>query len=363
MSRIVESSEEDLARPGEQVSVSAPAPVQDAPAGAIQQEAAVAAPPAVPTVQETPLPPQAAEPRPEDSADSSEEDSSEDSSEDDAEGEAVEGEVELDENGEPVQIDEDYAERLRQIAKETPEVRFRHSKFYTKEEDRIIAASLAALIPIYKIAETIHCTRQALARHIENTPVLAQLNADRLGRRCDMVEEGLDELTRLRHPAVLMWRAEKLLSNIYGKERQMEEEDDSVLVIGEIPEAGIAEGDAILAAAAEKPPEVGLSALLDDRVEPIAQMQQTAQQALPAPSPSPAPAVPPAAVQPQPAQQAQVMPQPAQPPPPPPPPAAPTPAPTRTISTPPVIMGNEYGGESFGGGGFDDDFGGNGWLS
>lgn len=352
MSRVVESSEEDLARPGAQVQD--PASVVSASTTTATDSAAPPYSPEVktsgplPTVEQRTPPPVP--------------DSSEDSSEENEE-EAVEGEVEVDENGEPVQVDQSYAEKLRQIAKETPEVRFRHSKFYTKDEDCIIAASLAALIPIYKIAETIHCSRQALLRHIENTPILAQLNADRLGKRCDMVEEGLDELTRLRHPSVLMWRAEKLLSNVYGKDRQAEEEDDSILVIGEIPEEGIAEGDAILAEAASKPPEVGLTALLDDRVEPIAPPQQTTQAQQPSQQALPAPAQTDGVASPHPGQQqgqpTQTITQVHQTP----PTEHQAPPPAQPVSTPPVVMGDDDGIETFGGGGFDDDFGGNGWLS
>ena len=250
-------------------------------------------------------------------------------------------------------IDPEWAETIKQLAKQTPDVRWHHSSHFTQEEDRIIAAGLASLTAIYKIAQTIRCSRQTLVKHIEATPILAQLRAENEGTRRDQLQEGIDELVRLRHPAVIMWGAEKLLSDVYGKDRAAEEDDDSVLVIGEIPQTGIAEADAILAEAAATPPDVGLTAMLDDRVNatqitaaPLPQTpaaQQPAPAAIPAPQPLPAPAAPVAAPAPTP-----------QPPPPPRP--APPPPPKEV---PPVAMADDLVDDGM----FNDGFeGSGGWL-
>ena len=257
-------------------------------------------------------------------------------------------------------LDPEWAEKIKELARQTPEVRWQHSSHFTQEEDRIIAAGLASLTAIYKIAQTIRCSRQTLVKHIEATPILAQLRAENEGTRRDQLQEGIDELVRLRHPAVIMWGAEKLLSDVYGKDRAAEEEDDSKLIIGEIPETDIAEADAILAQAAVAPPKVGLSAMLDDRVNatqitaaPLPQQalqppaapaaQQPAPAAIPAPQPLPAPAAPVAAPSP--------TPQPSPPPRPAPPP------PPREV--PPVAMADDLVDDGM----FNDGFeGSGGWL-
>lgn len=274
-------------------------------------------------------------------------------------------------------LDPEWAEKIKELARQTPEVRWQHSSHFTQEEDRIIAAGLASLTAIYKIAQTIRCSRQTLVKHIEATPILAQLRAENEGTRRDQLQEGIDELVRLRHPAVIMWGAEKLLSDVYGKDRAAEEEDDSKLIIGEIPETDIAEADAILAQAAVAPPEVGLSAMLDDRVN--ATQITTAplpQQALQPPAaPAAAPAVPqtvPAATpqtppslpasngavsSPAPIAAPQPSPAPAATPQPPPPPRPAPPPPPKEV--PPVAMADDLVDDGMFNDGFD---GSGGWL-
>lgn len=165
------------------------------------------------------------------------------------------------------EVDPAWEAELKRIAKETPEVRWRHSSKFSDAEDRIIAAGLASLTPEYKIAQIIRCHRVTLAKHIEETPILAQLKAGEMEIRRQKVQEGIDNLINMNHPQAVLWAAEKLLPDVYGDERKNEDEDDSRLVIGAIPEEGILEGDEILKGAREKPPEVGLSAMLDERLD------------------------------------------------------------------------------------------------
>ena len=261
-------------------------------AEAEENSVVTAAPPASatqPTTPQSPVPADSSAGTPpppvSDSEDSEDFDSSDDSSDDSSE-EAVEA----DEVQSPAEVL--HKEAIKQMAKETIDVRWKHPNKFSNEEDIIIAAGLASLTPLYKIAQTLHCSQNALTRHIEKTPALDRIRDEATQTRRQMVQEGLDELTRLRHPNVLMWEAEKLLSDVYGKEKQTEEEDDSILVIGEIPASGIAEGDAILAAAEAAPPEVGLTAMLDDRVTEAPAQSPASPQQLPPPA-APAPATPP----------------------------------------------------------------------
>ena len=268
-------------------------------------------------------------------------------------------------------IDEDldpaWLEVIKQMARDTPETRWRHSSHFSQDEDRIIAAGITSLTSLYKIAQTLRCDRRTLQKHIESDPLLSQMLADQNQTRREKIQEGIDQLVEIHHPNVIMWAAEHQLSDIYGKDKQMNEEDDSVLVIGEIPESSLSEADAILAAAAETPPEVGLTAMLDERVTstPVPQTPALPQPPSPtapqAPSQTPPPPAPPA--QPQPAPQ----------------PSAPSVAsPTATPATPPLPQGsvppeqqlsdpdegNYVDDGSYGG--FNDgynDFGGGGWLS
>lgn len=255
----------------------------------------------------------------------------------------------IDENLDPA-----WLEVIKQMARDTPETRWRHSSHFSQDEDRIIAAGLVSLTAVYKIAQTLHCDRHTLQKHIEEDPMLSQLLADQNLTRREKVQEGVDQLVEIHHPNVIMWAAEHLLSDVYGKDKQMNEEDDSVLVIGEIPESSLAEADAILAAAAETPPEVGLTAMLDERVTSTPVPQPTA---LPPPPQSPAP---------DPHSPTQAPPPPQVPPapsaPPAPPPTVNTPADQEPAPDP--DEGNYVDDSSYGG--FNDgynDFGGGGWLT
>lgn len=268
-------------------------------------------------------------------------------------------------------IDEDldpaWLEVIKQMARDTPETRWRHSSHFSQDEDRIIAAGITSLTSLYKIAQTLRCDRRTLVNHIESDPLLSQMLADQNQTRREKIQEGIDQLVEIHHPNVIMWAAEHQLSDIYGKDKQMNEEDDSVLVIGEIPETSLAEADAILAAAAETPPEVGLTAMLDNRVTSTSVPQTPALQQPPSPPAPQAPAqTPPPQVPPNPARPAPQPPAPQIPNPPATPAAPPLPQgsvqPEQQLSDP--DEGNYVDDGSYGD--FNDgynDFGGGGWLS
>ena len=165
----------------------------------------------------------------------------------------------------PDEIDEYREDEIKEMARDIPEVRFRHSSKFTDDEDKIIAAGLMDHRPVYKIAMALRCSRQLLKKHIDESPELAQVALDAYGREQDEVEEGIQRLKAMTHPQALLWLAERLLPEKYGKDRSVGEEDDTRIIIGAIPEEDLVKGDEILAEAASKPPEAGLAAMLDQR--------------------------------------------------------------------------------------------------
>lgn len=172
-----------------------------------------------------------------------------------------------DTNGNPIEVEEiqdpEHLEKLKEAARVAPTVVWRHPSKFNSYEDKIIAAALLTRQPIYKICETIRCSRSTLLKHIEEDDDLRMIREDVKGMECDRIEEGIEELVDMRHPGVLMWKAEKLLPHKYGKDRAVEEEDDSRIVLGIIPEEELVAADRLLEEAASKPPEAGLAALLD----------------------------------------------------------------------------------------------------
>lgn len=167
---------------------------------------------------------------------------------------------------EPDEIDEYDEKTVRALAANTPEVRFRHSKYFTNDEDKIIAASLKSRVQLYKVAATLKCCFNTLRKHIENSPVLAEIAKEAKEIECGEIREAVDDLVKMRHPQVVMWRAKQLMPQEYGDAVETEE-DDTRIVIGAIPDDLIAEADRKLELAAAKPPDAGLSAMLDPRAK------------------------------------------------------------------------------------------------
>lgn len=189
--------------------------------------------------------------------------------------EPVEGEDEIDQTncGQLVEVDVEemtpeevkaHEEEMRKIAVEQGvfEIKMKHPKNFTPEEDKLIAFSLRAGAPIYQIMDTVHCSRQFLMKHIEKTPALYELLKERDYRQKDEIEEGLADCVRSRDSKVLMWMAEKLLKEKYGDQQNIDDEDDTRLVIGAIPEEELAAADKIVEEASKKPPEAGLAAII-----------------------------------------------------------------------------------------------------
>ena len=163
-------------------------------------------------------------------------------------------------------IDEYDESAIKAMVANTPEVRFRHASYFSDDEDRIIAASLKSRVQLYKVAASLRCCFNTLKKHIEQSPVLAEIAKEAREIECGQVREAVDDLIRMRHPHVVMWRAKQLMPQEFG-EAVESEEDDTRIVIGAIPEELLTEADRKLEEAASKPPEIGLSAMLDPRTK------------------------------------------------------------------------------------------------
>ncbi len=138
---------------------------------------------------------------------------------------------------------------IQRLLEKSPEVRFRHPPNFTDDEDRVIAAGIVARVALYRIAQSIHCSLQCLTKHIKATPGLAVLMIEAQDIEKQEVEEGIDDCIRARVPAVLMWKAERLMPDKYGPDRTGDEnEDDTQIIIGEIPEAEVEKAEAEVAA-------------------------------------------------------------------------------------------------------------------
>lgn len=167
---------------------------------------------------------------------------------------------------EPDQVDEYDEAAVKAMAARTPEVRFRHASYFTNDEDKIIAASLKSRVQLYKVAASLKCAYNTLKKHIENTPELSDIAKEAREIECGELREAVDDLVKMRHPQVVMWRAKQLMPQEFGDAVEAEE-DDTKIVIGAIPEELLEEADRALKLSAEKPPEAGLSAMLDDRTK------------------------------------------------------------------------------------------------
>ena len=168
-----------------------------------------------------------------------------------------------------VEVYDKYDERhIKFLLEKIPvDIRFKHSPRFTDEENMIIASSLALRTPLYKIARQIRCTRQGLEKHIHNTPVLEGLYQEWKIIEKEDIEEAINECVARRVPAVIMWKAEKILPEKYGDKRGEDEEEEEHIFFGDINEESLAEADRLLAEAASKPPEAGLSAMLDAKLK------------------------------------------------------------------------------------------------
>jgi len=159
------------------------------------------------------------------------------------------------------------AKEISEKAAMVPEVRFNKrplNRPFNDDELKLIAAALRSRTALYRIADVLRCSYGKIKKEIERNEVLRELAMEQVFREKEETEEAIDDCIKARVPAVVMWKAEKLMPEKYGTQQNLDNEDDTRLVIGAIPEAALVEADEILEQANEQGvPEVGLGAVAD----------------------------------------------------------------------------------------------------
>ena len=115
---------------------------------------------------------------------------------------------------------------------------FRHSKEFTEAEDVVIVNGLLAHLPLYIIADKLHCARHILSNHIKESKLLQKVWEDREESLLDHVEFQAKRLVDSGNPAMIMfWLERKGKSRGWANDNAQEvPDDDSRIVIGEIPD-------------------------------------------------------------------------------------------------------------------------------
>lgn len=152
---------------------------------------------------------------------------------------------------------------IREIAKNTPEVRYKEAGYYSDDELKIIAAAIVSRMPMYKVAATLKCSLRRIFTAIEVTPTLKQMLEDQKIQEKIMAQEAVDDCIKARVPAVVMWHAQHVLPEKYSDQVNMDNEDDTRIVIGGIDEKMVEEAEKEIQAAQNSIPEGGGVALLD----------------------------------------------------------------------------------------------------
>lgn len=162
-----------------------------------------------------------------------------------------------------VEVLDERALAIREIASKTPEVRYREMGVYSDDEIKIVAAAIVSRMPLYKVASTLKCSLHRILTMIDVTPTLKGLMEDQKLQEKIMAQEAVDDCVKARVPAVVMWNAQHVLPEKYGDQVNMDNEDDSRIVIGGLDESLVEEAEAEVAAARDSIPDGGGVALLD----------------------------------------------------------------------------------------------------
>ena len=128
---------------------------------------------------------------------------------------------------------------------------FRHSKEFTEAEDIVIVNGLLAQLPLYIIAEKLHCARHILSNHIKESKLLQKVWEDREESLLDHVEFQAKRLVDSGNPAMIMfWLERKGKSRGWVQDKIQEvPDDDNRIVIGEIPESVVMDAEREIAEA------------------------------------------------------------------------------------------------------------------
>lgn len=139
---------------------------------------------------------------------------------------------------------------VRQMVGRKPPVKpngiFKHPTTWDQEELDFIADCLKQNIPLYTIANMVHCERHVLSRLVNSTPELKQLKEDKYENLLDEAEYQADRLMKQGNSAIVI----HVLSTL-GRKRGWVEDgtgggggDEGRIVMGLIPTEEVEKADA-----------------------------------------------------------------------------------------------------------------------
>lgn len=137
---------------------------------------------------------------------------------------------------------------VRQMSTRMPAVKpkgvFRHPAEWEQEELDFIADCLKQNIPIYTIANMVHCERHTLSKLIESRPELLQLKEDKYENLLDEAEYQADRLMKAGNSAIVIHVLNTLgRKRGWGEEESPHQPNEDRIVMGLIPEDEVAEAD------------------------------------------------------------------------------------------------------------------------
>lgn len=173
------------------------------------------------------------------------------------------GEVQIPTNTESSVVDDSDAtaydnkaavEKMIVKAKDIPNAKmalnglFRHPPEFTEEEWKIIAMGLQACLPLYAIAQKVHCSRHFLSRKIQENPDMVQVLIDSKETRLDIIEYQMFEAARSGSVAAGMYMLDHLgQERGYGNQEDKKESAEEIQInFGEIPEDSIKDAQKII---------------------------------------------------------------------------------------------------------------------
>lgn len=161
------------------------------------------------------------------------------------------------------EMSEDYKRYIKEKVAALPIVRYHRRAPFTEDEKKIIAAGLMSRQPHYKIAQILRCSYAKIDKAILDDEFLTELAREAVLREKEEIEEGIDDCIKARNPAVIMWKAAKIMPEKYGEQVNLDNEDDTRLVIGAIPDADLEEAEQIIGEMKDKVPVIPTPALIE----------------------------------------------------------------------------------------------------
>ena len=126
---------------------------------------------------------------------------------------------------------------------------FHHPDDWTKEEMDFIVDCLKQHIPLYTIANMVHCERHTLGRLVEKTPFLKELQANKYEDMLEELEYQFDKAVKGGNTALIIHGLNTLgrkRGGIWSTEERQENngEEESRIVMGLIPDEEVKAADA-----------------------------------------------------------------------------------------------------------------------